>query len=264
MALEEYPEPIKTGAFIDELGGLYPGELHLFYGPPAAGKTLGCLVISLHFLDTYPDRHVIYVDTESLDPRCRLLWKTAEKFGKLLGLEVLDRLHFFGFTAQQDFHEFLGGRARGKEKKLTVKELAKSYDIGLLVLDSITRFYAKEINNAPPPQKPQIAMRFAGKLMVWMAELGEIMKKPDIGPFPILATAWMKSSRVAQLLKKKTDAEEIDQHLDDTREFLGGKALAHSAKLIYRVLRNGDTISFTQIRGPNMGKTAKLKIEVRK
>ena len=85
------------------------------------------------------------------------------------------------------------------------------------------------------------------------------MGKPDIEPFPILGTAWMKSSRIAEALRK-TKPSEVDSHLEDDREFLGGKVLAHSSKIIYRVIRIENAVTFTQIRGPHMGKIVKLTI----
>ena len=254
---QEYPEPVKIGSFIDEFGGLYPGELHLFYGPPASGKTFGCLTIVLHYLNANPDKHALYLDTESLDLKCRLLKSMAEKFVKCFELDesVLDRVIFYGFVSHGDLHAFLSGR----EKKESVKDVMKKVDVGILVIDSLTRFYAKEMNNAPPQMRPQIASRFGAKLMVWLDTLGDLMKKPDIGPFPILATAWMKSSRIAEALKK-TSPSEVDSHLDDEREFLGGKVLAHSSKIIYRVIRQGNIVTFTQIRGPHMGKISRLTL----
>ncbi len=256
MSVEELPKPVKTGSFIDDFDGLYPGELHLFYGPPASGKTMGCLTIVIHYLALNPDKHAVYIDTESLDPKCRLLRKTAEKLVNAfkLGDDILSKIHFFGFTSQGDLHAFMSGK---KEAKPSIKDLVKEHDVGVLAIDSLTRFYAKEINNAPPSMRPQIAGKFGARLMVWLDTLGDLMKKPDVEAFPILGTAWMKSSRIAEALKKTT-ASEADSMLDDEREFLGGKVLAHSSKIIYRVIRRGNVITFTQIRGPYMGKTAKL------
>ena len=257
MSIEELPEPVKTGSFIDEFDGLYPGELHLFYGPPASGKTLGCLTIVAYYLNLNPDKYAIYLDTESLDPKCRLLKRTVEKLEKVYGLgDVLPRIHFQGFTSHGDLHAFLSGK---KDAKPNIKDLVKKYDVGILVIDSLTRFYAKEMNNAPPSMRPSIAGRFGAKLMVWLDILGDLMGKPDIEPFPILGTAWMKSSRIAEALRK-TKPSEVDSHLEDDREFLGGKVLAHSSKIIYRVIRIENAVTFTQIRGPHMGKIVKLTI----
>ncbi|MEM2257806.1 MAG: hypothetical protein QXU87_04060 [Candidatus Caldarchaeum sp.] len=253
--------PVKTGSFIDQFEGLYPGVWHLFYGPDGSGKTLGCLIIALSFLKTYPDKHVVYVVTESVSAfnERKMCEKLVSRFGLPAG--VLERVVFVdGFTGTASLHDFFLGREKGRG----LADLAKRFNVGVLVVDSLTKFYSKEVGRAPQAFR-EAAIYGAKYFHVWYDHVGEVMKA--VGAFPVMVTAWLASSRIAQALKKPSE-QDVDKAFSDEegeegpREFVGGKHVAHLCKIRYRVMRKGFVMTYTQTRGPFMGKSVQVQVPV--
>ena len=236
--------------WIDELGGLLNGELHLFYGPFGSGKTL-----LLGELAVLTEGDVIWVDTESFSKHPRYLLKVFETWAKIHEKQT-NHIHIYVMRTYSELHSFFGGRDEKQDVTTLKNAIGNKLKPKLLVIDSITRFYNKEINNAPPSDRPHVASRFGARLLLWMEYIAKLMENLD--PFPIVATAWPSSTRLAEMLSKKTPSQ-IDQHALE-REFTGGKTLGHLAKLTYRVVRQGTTITVTVTRGPYMGKTTTIQL----
>ncbi|MEM3449489.1 MAG: hypothetical protein QXP38_11565 [Nitrososphaerota archaeon] len=250
-------QTVRTGCFIDEFDGLYPGTWHLFYGPDGSGKTLGCLVIALSFLSQYPDRHALFIEAET--PSAHGTRVMAGKLADRLGFkDSLSRLVFVdGFSSIAQLHDFF--LDRNKEKSLS--GLFKKFDVGMFIIDSLTKFYAKELGRAIPKMRPVIASEYGAKYFhTWYDHLSEVMLMTE--PFPVLATAWLKSNRIAQLLSKTTEkeADEMFSEEESDREFVGGKHIAHLCKVRYRVMRREFVIIYTQTRGPYMGKSVQFSL----
>ena len=252
-AIEAMSAYAKTNTFIDAFGGLMVGMPTLFYGPDGSGKTMAVLTIASAISR---NAHVVYVNTETGDPQNRAEKIMAERMGG-----NLENMTFIAFASEADLHVFFGGREEGAKKKMTFKDVAEGHDVGLLAIDSITRFYNAQVNNAPPEQRPSIASRFAGKLGIWVRYLQDYMFKTK--PFPVIFTAWLRSG-VADVFKKKEKAEKDAAEMvsiEALKEWTGPRAIGHWCKTIYKILPEGMGLcSFTQIRGEYMGKKIICKI----
>jgi hypothetical protein len=237
---------VTTGAFIDAFGGLLAGEPTLFYGPDGSGKTLSTLTIIARYSNIQSGR-IVYVNTETGDPQNRYAKNTIAKFGG-----NLDRIDFYAFVEESKLHAFFGGR--GEEKSETLRDVLRRGEIGLVAIDSVSRFYNAQINNVPPQQRPQVASQYVGKLGVWIRFMQDIMFRQQ-KPFPIIFTAWMRSG-VGKALQKdaEKDAAELTSPQQE-KEWTGPKAIGYWSKAIYRVEPVGvKRVRFTQIRGELMMK----------
>jgi hypothetical protein len=248
---------VKTGSFIDVFGGLLAGEPTLFYGPDGSGKTLSTLTIVARYSSIQNSR-IIYVNTETGDPQNRYAKNTIARFGG-----NLDRIDFYAFAEESKLHAFLGGRGEGGEKAETLKDVLKKGEIGLVAIDSVSRFYNAQINNVPPQQRPQVASQYVGKLGVWIRFMQEIMFRQQ-KPFPIILTAWMRSG-VGKVLQKDVEKDVAElANPQQEKEWTGPKAIGYWSKAIYRVEPAGvRRVKFTQIRGELMMKSVVCDITER-
>jgi hypothetical protein len=246
---------VPTGAFIDAFGGLLAGEPTLFYGPDGSGKTLSTLTVIARYSNIQSGR-IVYVNTETGDPQNRYAKNMVARFGG-----NLDRIDFYAFVEESKMHAFFGGR--GEEKVETLKDVLKRGEIGLVAIDSVSRFYNAQINNVPPQQRPQVASQYVGKLGVWIRFMQDIMFRQQ-KPFPIILTAWMRSG-VGKALQKdaERDAAEL-MNPQQEKEWTGPKAIGYWSKTIYRVEPAGvKRVKFTQIRGELMMKSVVCNITER-
>lgn len=246
---------VKTNSFIDAFGGLLVGEPTLFYGPDGSGKTVSVLTIMAQY-SKMCDGKIVYINTETGDPQNRYAKSQVMKFGG-----DLSKIEFYAFVEESKLHAFLGGRA--DEKSESLRDVLKKSEIGMVVIDSISRFYNAQVNNVPPQQRPMIASNFAGKLGVWTRYLQDCMFRSR--PFPMLFTAWMRS-QVGQVLRK----EEVDRDVEEMnnpqqlKEWTGPKVIGSYSKVIFKVMPAGvRRIEFTQIRGEFMMKKVYCKITER-
>jgi hypothetical protein len=238
---------ISTNAFIDAFGGLLAGEPTLFYGPDGSGKTLATLTIIARY-STIQNGRLVYVNTETGDPQNRYAKNMVARFGG-----NPDRIEFYAFVEESKLHAFFGGR--GEERVETLKDVLKRGEIGLVAIDSVSRFYNAQINNVPPQQRPQVASQYVGKLGVWIRFMQEIMFKQQ-KPFPIILTAWMRSG-IGKALQKDAEKDVVElMNPQQEKEWTGPKALGYWSKNIYRVEPAGvKRVRFTQIRGELMLKS---------
>jgi protein RecA len=106
-----------TGAFTLDLalcGGIPEGKATMVYGKESSGKTTLCKKIVANYQQKYPDRKVVWVDSEKMfDP----LWASQ------LGVDV-DAL-------------FVHDPESGEQAVDTISALMKAEETGLIVLDSI-------------------------------------------------------------------------------------------------------------------------------
>jgi hypothetical protein len=250
---------VKTGSFIDVFGGLLVGEPTLFYGTHGSGKTLSSLTIIARYSRIQKDR-IVYICTETGDPRNNFARDKVAAYGG-----NLDLVDFYAFVEESKLHSFLGGKSEGGEKGETLKDVMKKGDIGLVVVDSVTNFYNTQVDNVPPSQlrlKYSVASVFSGKLGVWVRYMQSLMFKQQ-KPFPIIFTAWLKSSAADALLKAlgKESVGSINPHEKDWK---GPTALGYRCKIRYRLDPIGvKKVKFTQLRGDEMMKSVVCNITER-
>jgi len=253
---------VRTGSFIDAFGGLLAGEPTLFYGPDGSGKTISVLTIIARYSNIC-DGLIVYVNTETGDPQNRYARNVVKRFGG-----NLDKIEFLAFVEESKLHAFLGGRSEEEKERerFTLKDVLKRDEISLVAIDSVSRFYNSQVNNAPPPQRPGIAAKFAGKLGIWVRFMQDLMFRSR--PFPVILTAWMRSGigdilRDAEKKKEKKVEEDVEEMLSpqQLKEWTGPKALGYWSKTIYKIMPAGvGRIQFTQIRGEQMMKQAYCRI----
>ena len=237
---------VETGSFIDQFGGLVSGDITLFYGPNGSGKSTGAMTIAAKYSEYLGDEKIVYVNTETGDPKCRANMKYMMRISPY----SIKKTIFLAPKTQDELHGFLGGR--GKTKIKTLKDLMMENEIALLIIDSITAWYNIQVNNALPQQRPAIASRFSGKLGIWARHLYRLMLGSK--PFPVIFTAWMKSAVGDALKKAEKDVKEMIS-IEALKEWTGPRALGHWSKVIYKVLPAGfRRCTYTQMRGEYEGK----------
>jgi RecA/RadA recombinase len=229
---------IETGTVIDQLGGgLWPGEVTLFYGNYASGKTLTALAICVQ-LSNRLKKKAVYINTETGEPDCSLSKKTASIFGDI------SNIVFIAARTNADLNNLLGGRSKGEETSMAgLTKLVK--DPCVVVIDSITWHYAGEVKRARPEYKSMIAQEFQGKVEMWSRYLFQF-------GCPIIYIAQAKS-QVGKMLRQKQEEDKQDQELEC--EWIGGNALGFISKEIYKFTGLANRrIKITKFRGESQGK----------
>jgi len=230
---------IETGTVIDRLGGgLWPGEVTLFYGNYASGKTLTALAICVQ-LSNRLKKKAVYINTETGEPDCSLSKKTASIFGDI------SNVVFIAARTNADLNNLLGGRSKGEEA--TIMGLAKLVkDPCIVVVDSITWHYAGEVKRAKPEYKSMITQEFQGKVEMWSRYLFQF-------GCPIIYIAQAKS-QVGKMLKQRQEQEQ-EQGQELEYEWIGGNTLGFISKEIYKFTGlTNRRIKITKFRGEDQGK----------
>jgi RecA/RadA recombinase len=233
---------IETGTVIDRLGGgLWPGEVTLFYGNYASGKTLTALAICVQ-LSNRLKKKAVYINTETGESDCGLSKKIASNFGDI------SNVVFIAARTKAALNNLLGGKSReddeGEEK---IEKLAKFVkDPCIVVVDSVTWHYAGEVKRARPEYKSRITQEFQGKVEMWSRYLFQF-------GCPIIYIAQAKS-QVGKMLKQKQEQEQ-EQGQELECEWIGGNALGFISKEIYKFTGLANRrIKITKFRGEGQGK----------
>ena len=222
---------IETGTVLDKLGGgLWPGEVTLFYGGFASGKTLTALAICVQ-LSNRLKKKAVYINTETGEADCGLSKKTASKFGDI------SNIVFIAARTNADLNNLLGGKTKGEETTALAKIVK---DPCVVVVDSITWHYAGEVKRAPPQYKSQVTQEFQGKVEMWSRYLFQF-------GCPVIYIAQAKS-QIGKAMSKEATSDEQEP------EWIGGIALGHIAKDHYKFMNlGGKRIKIIKTRGEGMG-----------
>jgi len=226
---------IETKTVIDRLGGgLWPGEVTLFYGSFGSGKTITALAICVQLANSV-NKKAVYINTETGERDCGLSKKLAQNFGNI------SNVVFIAARTNDELNVLLGGRRKGKEDEID-KGLAKIVqDPCLVVVDSITWHYAGEVKRSPPQYKSQVTQEFQGRVEMWSRYLFQF-------GCPVIYIAQAKS-QIGKAISREAPSEEVEA------EWIGGNALGHISKEIYKFVNLGTKrFKIVKIRGENAGK----------
>jgi len=228
---------------------IWPGEITVFYGKPAAGKTMTCLAYCARM------RPAIFIYTEGGSAI-----SLKHKLKKVFGVE--DGVHFIVARTEDDLNRLLGGRT-GDEK---VRPLHKRIDFNpkLIVVDSITWFYSGKVKRTKT-NIGLITKEFQGKVELWARYLFQFK-------CPIIWTAQQKSvygKIMEEAEKKKKKGKEQEEPKEEEpkkieQEFIGGSQIAHATKTWVRFEGlDEEPLRFrlTIRRGDDMHKTAILSLD---
>lgn len=144
---------LSTGSQVfDDLleGGFEIDVISTFYGPSGSGKTTICLIAAISAAKQ--GKKVIYIDTEGGFSVERLKQLTSDF------ADVLDRIVFLrptNFAEQRKAFERL-------------KDLVKTDDIGLIVVDTIAMLYRLELGQA---EKVYDVNKDLGRQIGWLTEI---------------------------------------------------------------------------------------------
>jgi len=222
---------IPTKTPIDEVtGGLYYGRVTLIYGPTGCGKTTLAIAASKGLLGSGKFSKVIYVDTEEGVP------------------EDLDR----GIEVKRVYSL--------KEQKELLKELAKSSLNGVVVVvDTLTGHFHREVLRAPKEFRASVAGDLSGKLIDQLSLLRKIVgQNRGIG----LVTAHLRSPvsdafrlnvlrRIAKAYKNgrytptATDYERYMAY--DPVRWIGGQGLGMHTQYRFRIYVDEDRSRIIQV-----------------
>jgi len=141
---------IQTGTPIDMLnGGIRESSISLLYGPTRCGKTTLLIAMANYFIKNYNSR-ILYIDTEQA--------VFPENFKDPTMVEVIY------------------ASSLSEQEKL-IKELVKNIeeDVKLVVVDTMTGHFHKEVLKAPAQYRAKIAADLSGRLVGQIANLRRIM-----------------------------------------------------------------------------------------
>jgi len=152
--------PSGSQVFDDLLeGGFELDVISTFYGPSGAGKTTICLVAAVSAAQQ--GKKVIYMDTEGGFSVERLKQLTPDF------KEILDRIIFLRPTN-------FGEQMKAFER---LKDLVKSDDIGLVIVDTIAMLYRLELGQA---EKVYDVNKDLGRQIGWLTEIARKRSVPVI------------------------------------------------------------------------------------
>ena len=179
--IEKSASKIMTGSYdLNKWleGGYDKGIISLFYGPAASGKSNFVMLTACH--QAKKNKKIIFIDTEgsfSIDRINQISGGFPESV--LKNIVILNPINF---NEQRD--SFL----------TLLKELKKSRNIGLIVVDSITMLYRLELAEARKKGLEEI-QRINNDLARQMKALYEIARKRDI---PVLITSQIYSGFLSE------------------------------------------------------------------
>lgn len=159
-------------------GGYERGVVTLFYGPAASGKSNFVMLASCH--NAKKDKKIIFIDTEgsfSVD-RVRQISGNLPEF-VLKNIVILKPTNFD--EQKKSFSNLL-------------REIKKSENIGLIVVDSITMLYRLELAEARKKGLADV-QEVNNSLARQMKALYEIARKRDI---PVLVTSQVYSGFLSE------------------------------------------------------------------
>ncbi|MEM2216699.1 MAG: AAA family ATPase [Nitrososphaerota archaeon] len=143
-------EIIPTGTPIDVLnGGVRNSSISLLYGPTRCGKTTLMIAMANYFIEKYNSK-VVYIDTE------QTLSQKSFKNPNMVNVIYASSL---------------------SEQDRAIKELVKNVeeDVKLVVVDTMTGHFHKEVLKAPAKLRAKIAADLSGRLVGQIANLRRIM-----------------------------------------------------------------------------------------
>ncbi|MEM2216653.1 MAG: AAA family ATPase [Nitrososphaerota archaeon] len=141
---------ISTGTPIDMLnGGIRESSISLLYGPTRCGKTTLLIAMANYFIKNYNSK-IVYIDTEQA--------VFPENFKDPTMVEVIY------------------ASSLSEQEKL-IKELVKNVekDVKLVVVDTMTGHFHKEVLRAPAEYRAKIAADLSGRLVGQISNLRRIM-----------------------------------------------------------------------------------------
>jgi len=159
-------------------GGYEKGIVTLFYGPAASGKSNFALLAACH--NAKKDKKIIFIDTEgsfSVD-RINQISKGVPEF-VLKNVVILRPTNFD--EQKKAFFKML-------------RELRKSENIGLIIVDSMTMLYRLELADAKKKGLEEV-QKVNADLAKQMRALYEIARKRDI---PVLITGQVYSEYLSE------------------------------------------------------------------
>jgi len=220
---------------------VWPGEVTLFYGRPASGKTMTCLAYCARM------RPSIFIYTEGGSAL-----SLKQKLKNVYGVE--DGVSFIVARTEDDLNKLLGGRT-GEE---SIKPLHKVIDFEpkLIVVDSITWFYSGKVKRASGGQMGLIAKEFQGKVELWARYLFQFK-------CPIIWTAQQKSTLGKTLEEaEKKEKVEAENNKPTEQEFIGGSQIAHATKtwIRFEAIDEQPRFRLTVRRGDEMNQSLTLSI----
>ena len=224
---------VKTGTPIDLLnGGIPEKSVSLIYGPTGCGKTTLLVTMSNYFIDQ--GSRVVYIDTEeSVYP---------EHFKKPENVEI-----YYAKSLKEQ-----------KESVRKAVEAAGDPDVKLIVLDTLTGHFHREVLRAPGEYRAKIAGDLSGQLVAQIAALRKIMSQGRL----IVATAHLRSP-VSQYfrestLRKITKAVKEGKYIPSTMDFqryiamdpvqwIGGQGLGMHVQYRFRIFVDEDDSRIVRI-----------------
>jgi DNA polymerase III delta prime subunit len=222
---------IPTKTPIDELtGGLYYGRVTLIYGPTGCGKTTLAIAASRGLLESGRFDKVVYIDTEEGVPE-----------GLNRGIEV-KRVYSL------------------KEQKDLLKELAKSsLERVVVVVDTLTGHFHREVLRAPKEFRASVAGDLSGKLIDQLTLLRKIVgQNRGIG----LVTAHLRSpvsdafrlNVLRKIAKAYKDGRYVPTATDyerymayDPVRWIGGQGLGMHTQYRFRIYVDEDRSRIIQV-----------------
>jgi len=159
-------------------GGYENGIITLFYGPAASGKSNFVTLAACH--NAKKEKKIIFIDTEG-----SLSYDRVNQISGNLPEFILQNIVILKPT---NFHE-----QKNAFLKLS-KELKKSKNIGLIIVDSITMLYRLELAEARKKGLEQV-QKINSDLANQMKSLYEVARKRNI---PILITSQVYSGFLSE------------------------------------------------------------------
>lgn len=224
---------ISTGTPIDVLtGGLAPKTVTLIYGPTGCGKTTLCLRLVNNLLER--GYRAIYVDTE--------MNVVKEMFAKPERVDLL-------------YAENLGEQSDAVKRLLM---LAASSLKTVVVVDTMTGHFHRQVLAAPPQYRAAKAVELGGKLIAQLATIRRALRGESVA----VVTAHLRSPvgdafkesearKVATLIRegaRRPSIRDFEKFVAyDPVKWLGGQGLGMHTQMRFRIWVESESIRILQL-----------------